>query len=95
MNNPRKLKIRNGYLIHKLITDIEPIVVNIATQTNVRLPKNDCQICFKGNAMEISKAGKVSDRRAYPLIMSDIQIFDDHGIIECLINEGESATWLL
>lgn len=95
MSSPRKLQLRDGYLVHELITDIEPVTVNIATQTNVYLPKNECQISFKGNAMEISKAGKVIDRRAFPLIMEDIRIYEDYGIIECLINEGESATWLL
>lgn len=95
MSCPRKLKLRNGYLIHEMITDIEPIRVNIATQPMVFLPKNECQVSFKGNAMEISKDGKVIDRRAFPLIMKKVQIYEDHGIIECLINEGESATWLL
>ncbi|MDW3193503.1 MAG: hypothetical protein R8G66_14105 [Cytophagales bacterium] len=95
MSSPRKLKLRNGYLIHELITDIEPLVVNISTQPSVFLPKNEGQISFKGNAMEISKTGKVIDRRAFPLIMNDVQIYEDHGVIECLINEVESATWLL
>ncbi len=95
MSCPRTLSIQNDQLVHELISEIEPILVDLGTTTEISLALNNCQISVNQSTIQISKDGRLIDQRTLPFYPEKVRIYEDHGIIEMLFDEGMSGSWLL
>lgn len=95
MSSPRILRIKSGQLAHKLITTIAPLKIDLKTTSEIPLTLNAGQINLDHSSIQVMRNGQQIDRRNFPFKLNKVWIYEDHGLIELLFNEGLSCTWLL
>ena len=96
MSSPRRLSLKNGKVCHELITNKKPkFSGEVNSQTELNLEQGKLEI-VEGHHLKIyDQSGVESQSTHLPFHIKELEIYEDHGIVEIIMNQGHSASYLI
>ena len=96
MSSPRMLTFVNDRLRHSLITDIQPTLLSYEEGERGISISQGIVTVSNGNKLEVRSSRTNTIRMVeLPFTIQSLALYEDHGIIEIIINQGHSATFRL
>ena len=96
MSSPRRLMLQNGLLKQSLITDIFPVeMLATSDEKHIKLGKSNVDMHVTNQRLKIHRKNpnKVDQREvlSIPIQADHYAIYDDYGVVEVIVNEGECS----